>query len=88
MMSISPVAGQRPRPSIQKPGQYPSPWATPGCLMDAVTIISPPGGAPNSRLARVSSRPEVHAAPGLPAAPWPRAMMIEVPVPVETDVIR
>ena len=49
--------------------------------MEAVTIISPPGGALNSRLARVSIRPEVHAALGFPAAPWPRTMMSRFPCP-------
>src|ERR1039458_6936600 len=49
--------------------------------MEAVTIISPPGGAPNSRLARVSIRPEVHPARGFPAAPWPRTMMSRSPCP-------
>src|ERR1700749_2264895 len=47
--------------------------------MDAVTIISPPAGAPNSLLVLI--RPEVHAASLLPAAPCPRTMMSRLPRP-------
>ena len=56
--------------------------------MEAVTIISPPGGALNNRLARVSIRPEVHAAWGFRPRRGPSTMMVEVPVPVEVHVVR
>jgi hypothetical protein len=74
-----PVPGQRSGPSIQNPGQYPSACAGFGCLIDAVTIISPPTGAPNSWL--VVTLAEVHAEPGLPDAPWPRATRSRLPCP-------
>ena len=77
MMSISPVDGQfeqsivpdvpaplarNPDPSIQNAGQYPRPFDGLGCLMDAVTSISPPAGA--SKLsAAVSIRPDVQEPP-------------------------
>ena len=45
--------------------------------MDAVTIISPPAGASNSLLVLI--RPEVHAAPLLPAAPCPSTIRSRLP---------
>src|ERR1700722_15550832 len=87
MMSISPVDGQfeqvivpevpapldrNPDPSIQNAGQYPRPVDGFGCLIDAVTSISPPLGA--AKLSGVvSMRPEVHDEPDFPAVMfrWP-----------------
>jgi len=53
---------RNPAPSIQNAGQYPSPLAGFGCLMDAVTSISPPAGAAKLS-ATVSIRPDVHDEP-------------------------
>ncbi len=53
---------RNPAPSIQNAGQYPSPSSGPGCLIEAVTSISPPVGAAKV-LAVVSIRPEVQPPP-------------------------
>src|ERR1700733_875602 len=61
-MSISPVEGQEPGPSIQKADQYPSPLAGLGCSIDAVTSSSPPAGAPTLAVL-VWMRPDVQELP-------------------------
>jgi hypothetical protein len=77
MMSISPVAGHPLGASIQNPGQYPIGLAGLGCLIDAVTIISPSAGG--AKVLVVLIRADVQAASGLPAAPWPSTISLRPP---------
>ncbi|CAM5656684.1 hypothetical protein KAURM247S_08240 [Kitasatospora aureofaciens] len=74
MMSISPFSGHCPGPSIQNAGQYPSPPAGAGCMIEAVTSSLPPAGAPATALG-VRIRPEVQE------PPLPRAVMSRWPLP-------
>ena len=64
---------RNPAPSIQNAGQYPAPSGGLGCLIEAMTSISPPAGA--AKVLAVSIRPEVQRRPdftGLMSRwPWP-----------------